>query len=274
MGESITQQIFEAKWIANGFPKSGTHLLAHMLRAIAPYEGPTESGYFEQPWAGTYFDNSWSMERQPLEKTAFHIARISNGHMIKAHLAYDEELARFIYLAGIQHVIIVRDLRDVAVSQAFHIIQADNKRLSHPEPDAYDRDDFDAVLLDVILGKGRFPGVVRRFAAYAPWLDDEWTSVVHYEYVLEHAEDTARDLFVAAMSKMGERFGVSVSFDKGGLQAVAHAMAVVGLDTRSSPTFRRGSPGNWREYFNAQHSEAFLAEGGEMWLDRLGYTGG
>ena len=58
--QGIAQQIFEAKWVCNGFPKSGTHLLVQLIHPIAPYQTGTDAGLFEKPWAGTFLDNSWT----------------------------------------------------------------------------------------------------------------------------------------------------------------------------------------------------------------------
>lgn len=267
----LAQQIFGAKWIANGFPKSGTHLLAMMLRPLAPYEGPTEAGHFDKPWAGTFRDNSWTLRRKPIEDTAFRIARISNGHMVKAHLGHTEELARFIYLAGAIHVFVYRDLRDVAVSQAHHIIGSDSERLAHPAPDIYTRDDFDTLLLEVIRGHKQFPGLVDRWEQFAPWIEDDWTYAVKYEELMADRKGHAQKMFSYAMERMGRRFGVKISLDPLGTEAVVSTMVAFSERKDLSPTFRRGEPGNWRESFRPEHVAAFNETGGGEWLVKLGY---
>ena len=269
--ESLAQQIFNTKWIANGFPKSGTHLLTMLINPLAPLEGPTSAGYFDQPWAGTFKDNSWTNERQKLERTTFHIGRIGNGHMIKAHLGYDPELARFIYLTGAIHVMIYRDLRDVAVSQAHHILNCDNERLAHPAPELYDREDFDKLLLQVINGHERFPTLVQRWEQYAPWLDDDWAFCIKYEDLLADTRRWARQIFTAAMVFTGRRFNVSITLDKHGTDVLVDTMVRVASNREKSPTFRKGQPGNWREVFKPQHVEALKATGGDKWLIELGY---
>ena len=269
--KSLAQQIFNSKWIANGFPKSGTHMLAMLLRPLAPFEGPTEAGTFEQPWAGTFKDNSWTNERQRLERTTFMIGRVSNGHMIKAHLGYDPELARFIYLTGAIHVMVYRDLRDVAVSQAHHILNSSDERLSHPAPELYDREDFDKLLLQVINGHERFPTLVERWEQYAPWLDEKWTFALKYEDLLADTYHWAKQIFTAAMVFTGRRFGVEVSLDPTGADPVFQAMVAVANNRAASPTFRKAQPGNWRDVFKPMHVEALKATGADRWLIELGY---
>jgi len=272
MTDHLAQQIFEAKWICNGFPKAGTHLLARLLLPIAPLEPATEAGYFEQPWAGTFRDNSFSLSRQPHKTTTFRIGRIGNGHMVKAHLGYTGDLARFIEELGAMHVMIYRDLRDVAVSQAYHILAAEeDEALAHPAPDIYDRDDFDHLLLQVITGHERFPSLAERWEAYAPWLEDDWSHCVKFEDVVADPREWAIRIWRRSMRLMAERFGVTVSFDPEGADTVVNVMAASAQRRHLSPTFRKGEPGGWQEAFKPQHAQAFLDTRGGYWLQELGY---
>ena len=270
--EHLAQSIFEAKWIANGFPKSGTHLLARLLLPLAPLERGTEGGHFKQPWAGTFRDNSFSLRPQPHKQTTFRVGRISNGHMVKAHLGYDADLARFIDELGAIHVFIYRDLRDVAVSQAYHILNAeDEEKLAHPCPQIYDRDDFDTLLMQVIRGHRGFPSLTQRWEAFAPWLKDKWTIVVRFEDLLDDPEDWGGQIWEGAMHRMGDRFGVKVNFDPVGRETVTHVMAHSARQRHLSPTFRRGVAGGWREELKPDHVAALKEEGVDRWLQELGY---
>lgn len=266
----VVKQIFGSKWIANGFPKSGTHLLSHMLYPIAPFQEGTEGGYFEQPWAATFRGYSWTLDWVPVEQICFRMGRIGNGKSVKAHLGHDPKLAEFIRLLGALHVFIYRDLRDVAVSQAFHILNASDERLAHPAPEKYDREDFDALLLQVIEGHAGFPGLVERWEAWAPWLDEDWTIPVTFENLREDPKRYAKNIFVAGMQRAGQNFGVDVDFDPHGVDVVTDTM-VQFTRQDASPTFRKGKVGGWREHFKECHVEALKATGGYDWLYRLGY---
>lgn len=270
--DHLSQQIFEAKWVANGFPKSGTHLLIRLILPIAPLEGPTEGGFFEQPWAGTFQGNSFTLRRVPLKQTAFRLGRIGNGRMVKGHVGYDPRLAEFIDMAGITHTFIHRDLRDVAVSQAYHILNAeDDERLAHPRPEIYDRDNFDHLLLQVIEGHAGFPGLIERWERFAPWLDDDWTIVTRFEDILADPEGEADRIWAKAMHRMADRFGVAINFDADGRKTVTAVMAESSRQRHLSPTFRQGKAGGWREVFTDEHLAAFEMTGGEAWIRRLGY---
>jgi len=270
--ERLAQQIFEAKWIANGFPKSGTHLLVRTLLPIAPLASPTEAGYFKQPWAGTFKDNSWSLRRQPIKQTTFRIGRVGNGKMIKAHIGYDNEIANFIDHLGAMHILIYRDLRDVAVSQAYHILNAeDSDHLEHPHPEAYDRENFDELLLQVITGHSDYPGLIERWEAFAPWLDDPWTYCVKFEDMIAEPHLWTKRIWSQAMHKMGQRFGVNISFDPDGANTVVELMVYSAKQRQLSPTFRKGVSGEWRQEFTERHIQMFNERGGAEWLIKLGY---
>lgn len=271
----LAQQVFEARWICNGFPKSGTHMLAQMVQPIAPYQGGTDARLFEKPWAGTFLDNSWSVRWAPVEHTAFKLSRVSNGHMVKAHLGYTPELERFLYLLGVIHIFIYRDLRDVAVSQAWHIINSEQKTLAHPERGQYEPlDDFGQVLAKVIAGVDRFPGVVDRWAYFADWRNVPWVLSVKYEDLLDDPKAGAARIFKHAMRQHAQRWGKRVEFDPHGLDVVTDVMSDATLQREKSPTFRRGQPGEWREVFTPEHVALWQQHDTGNWLCRLGYEQG
>jgi len=266
----IAQQIFEAKWICNGFPKSGTHLLMMMVHPIASFQEGTDAGIFKQPWVGTFADNSWTNRWTPIEHTCFKAGRISNGRMVKGHMGYCSELERFLYLLGVIHVFIYRDLRDVAVSQAHHIIDAEHKTLAHPKPEYYPREDFDEVLAQVIAGTPRFPGVVERWRYYAGWLIVPWTLSVKYEDLLAEPKKWATRIFKHAMEQHADRWGKKVEFDEHGLDVLTDVMATHAQNTEKSPTFRRGGS-HWQEVFTERHVNLFKENDEKNWLVKLGY---
>lgn len=271
--EAIAQQIFEAKWIGNGFPKSGTHLLVQLLNPIAQFQDGTGAGIFDKPWVGTFADNSWTNRWSPIEHACFKAGRIENGRMVKAHLGYTPELERFLYLLGVIHIFIYRDLRDVAVSQAHHIIDAEEKTLAHPAPDYYPREDFDEVLAQVIAGNARFPGVLERWRYYAGWLRVPWVFSVRYENLYNEPKVWAERIFRHAMKQHADRWARRIDFDPHGLDVVTSVMAKASQQRDKSPTFRRGGS-HWRDVFTKRHVELFKEADEDNWLVKLEYERG
>lgn len=270
--EAIVQQVFQAKWIVNGFPKSGTHLLVQLLAPIAPYQPGTDEGLFKRPWSGTFLDNSWTNRWAPIEQTCFKLGRIEHGHMLKAHLGYMPELDRWLYLLGAIHIFIYRDLRDVAVSQAYHIINSSQATLVHPEPERYTAlGDFDEVLAAVISGIGPFPGVISRWQHYAGWLTAHWVMSVKFESVRTEPKEWAKRVFRYAMQRSATIWGRKVSFDLHGVDVLTTVMAKATEDRQKSPTFRKGNVGDWCEEFKGRHIDLWRKYDTEHWLTRLDY---
>jgi hypothetical protein len=271
MSETIAQDVFGVPWIINAFPKSGTHLATLMINPIARYQEGTEAGLFKLPWAGTFDDNSWSEKRIPLEITCFKLNRVNNARMVKTHLGHSQELDRWMWLAGLIHVFIYRDLRDVAVSQAWHIINSSDERLAHPEPEAYPRDNFDEVLALVIKGHKHFSGVIKRWQHYAPWIDVDWTLSVRYENLRNEPLEWAEKIFKYAMFRSAKLFKKKITFEPEGLKAVTHVMAQMSKRTDASPTFRKGQIGEWKKVFTDRHIALWKENDPDKWLVKLGY---
>jgi len=272
--QRVTEQdIFEAKWYLNGFPKSGTHMLVQLVRPVANLNPGTERGLWRQPWAGTFDGNSWTNEWMGLERTCFKAGRLRGGHILKAHSGYCGALERFLYLLGTAHVFIYRDPRDVAVSQAHHILSArEDDHLAHPEPELYEAlGGFDEVLEAVIVGLGRYPGVMARWEMYAPWLDVDWVLSVRFEDVRTDPERWAKVVLRYGLNRTAGIWGHEIEFEPSGFEAVTAVMANATRQRDKSPTFRKGEVGGWREAFTERHRRLFQESDSNGWLVRLGY---
>jgi hypothetical protein len=272
--EKLVQQIFDSKWIINGFPKSGTHLLVQLIAPIAPYQPATEVGLFARPWSGTFLDNSWTNRWAPIEQTCIKLGRVQPGYMLKGHLGYMPELDRFLQLMGAIHIFIYRDLRDVAVSQAYHIVHSSKETLSHPDPERYtDLGNFADILAAVISGIGPFPGVIARWEHYTGWFRAQCVMTVKFEDVIADPKLWAERIFRYAMKRSAGIFGRDVLFDSHGLDVLTSVMATATKQTDRSPTFRKGNVGDWRQEFGEQHIDLWRKYDVEHWLERLGYEG-
>jgi hypothetical protein len=144
------------KYYLNGCPKSGLHLLDALVQPLTLNP--------DADWAGTYTGNSWTLERAPVERITNALCYLPDNCRIKGHACFDEDLDLYLYLSGVAHIFIFRDLRDVAVSQAHHIMSDDDKLLRHPGKDEYRAlGDFEDVLGAVWHGLSHMAPV----AAYA-----------------------------------------------------------------------------------------------------------
>jgi len=268
---ALKEEDFTPKWYLNGFPKSGMHWIALMMIPIAE---PLfdDHNLWSVPWAGTFTGNSWTLNSVPLERVAYKIGRLRDGYFFKGHSAYSDELERFLWYLGISAIFIYRDLRDVAVSQAFHVISENDDLMSHPDKDIYKKmDTFDEVLEAVIKGIDVYPGVLDRWPHYAGWLDAEWVCKIRYEDLIKDPHREAIRILKHGLGRVSTVFGLKPDIKEDNLNIVAGWMVEAGKRTDKSPTFRKGSTGDWREYFTPEISRLF-AELDDGWLEHLGYA--
>jgi hypothetical protein len=123
----------------------------------------------------------------------------------------------------------------------------------------------------VIVGHDKYPGVIERWAMYAPWLDVDWVEKVQFEEMRAQTQRVALRILRHAMSRAAIVFDRQPIFSEEGLQRVSYWMTVSSRQTKKSGTFRKGLIGGWRSEFTKEHVKLFKDTGGAQWLVDLGY---
>ena len=259
------------KWLLNGLPKSGLHLISLM---IAPLANPPKTDMWVRPdWWGDLF-NVWTSvfrEGKYLREMFYRMAALRPGQYVRAHAAYREDIHNFVDLCGVSHVFIYRDLRDVAVSHAHHVI-SDNPEQDHTSKSTYRlMGDFDEVLMSVIKGIGGFDGVLKRWEQFAPWLECERVHKVKFEDAIEDREKVARDILAYGVNRIQDAFDLDWTIHPKKFEAGVQEMVKTSYRTELSQTFRKGETGEWRETFKKKHVKAFKKADKAGWLVKLGY---
>jgi hypothetical protein len=253
-----------------GFPKAGVHALERMIQPIASPQ--PKAPVWDKPWAGTFSGNSFSADWVPLESTLFRIGRLQQGHYLLGHSGYHPDIERFIYFKGCTVVFVFRDFRDVAVSQAHHVLHEDDWTHAHPAKDVYRAmETFDDVLEAVIVGIDGFPGIMERWELYHEWLYVDWIHKVSYESLMARPGDFAKELAVGMMGRVAKVFGKNPTIEPVAQELLIKQMVHCMNETHLSPTFRQGTPGGWKEVFTDKHRDLFKRSDINSWLVRLGY---
>ena len=270
---NLNTQNIEGKFYLNGFPKSGMHLIDLMVRPMAvpmAYD-PT----WNTPWAGMYKGNSWTTERVKLEKITLRISRLIPGHFLKGHLGYLPAMNDFLYYSGITHYFIYRDLRDVAVSQTYHIIDKEGLLFGHPDKQLFwDLGGFDEILKAVLVGLDKYAGLFERWELFAPWLDEDWIMRLCFEDVIRDPMFWAREMILHFFNRMETILEIprdKRQVSEKHLDEIAMEMVATSLRTGLSPTFRKGVPGEWKTHFKDHHKDLFKQLDEGDWLVRMGY---
>jgi len=248
-----------------GFPKAGLHAVNLMVGAFLK----PEVGY-DQNWLGTFAGGGWTTEWVNDHIMERAIRSVRSGHYIRGHMGYSKWFEQLLYSYGVGLVFIYRDPRDVAVSQAHHVLSDDGgrKEMKHPGKALYKAlPDFESVLLAVIEGLNEYAGLFERWAYYAGWLEVGWVHTLRFEDMIQRPEATAQ-----ALLKYGIRRQISPvkPWPAWFRQQVVEKMIENRRQTYRSVTFRKGKAGGWREAFTPRVKEVFKARADD-WLIRLGY---
>jgi hypothetical protein len=99
-----------------------------------------------------------------------------------------------------------------------------------------------------------------------PWLDREDVCVVRFEALVGPRGGGTKEEQISELGRMAAF--LRPDLDRDGL-----AEAADGLFDPSSPTFRSGQAGDWRQHFLPEDVEAFKDVAGDL-LIRLGYESG
>jgi sulfotransferase 6B1 len=236
----------EPRVFVDSVPKSGTHLLERALclhprlyRALVPtlHEGNVR-------------------QRGGLGQL---VGRLRPGGILVAHLAYEPSLSAVLDGAAVRSVVMVRDPRDVAVSEA-HFIPAQPEHFMHEEFRSVA--DTQARIRLVITGTGRLASLAERVPQHLGWRN-VGALVVRFEDLVGPEGGGSLEAQLESLRRLYEHLTVEAD------EALVHRVRD-GLFSGNSPTFRRGSIGQWKTAFDDETATLFKEHAGEL-LPLLGY---
>jgi hypothetical protein len=241
--------------VANSFPKAGTNLLLRCLYLMYP---------LRRRLMRTLRSTDLSELMAPLE-------RLSKGQIAAAHLTYSTELAQTFVRLGLRHVLMMRDPRDVAVSDYHYKTYQDR---THPLHGYYANGlkSDDERLLASIRGFTRddrqhrraMPTLAARLQTFLDWNQDKACLLVRFEDLVGDAGGGDDERQLDALRRIDEHLGLAQS--EADLRRVAAKVYSSG-----SRTFRRGQAGTWRDHWTAAHDDAALRTGLPAVIEALGY---
>lgn len=239
----------QPKVIAVSIPKAGTHLLERALclhprlyRKVVPTLNEVNL-----PRLG-------GLGRQ--------LGRLGAGEILMAHLLHEPAHEQAIASSGVSSLIVIRDPRDVVVSVAHYVAANPNHNVS----DVFSRQPtFKDQLLVTIRGdRARaMRSMGELLERFLPWLGSAGL-VVRFEDLVGSAGGESDAVRHATLRDVFEHIGLPA--DDALLGSIADR-----LFSDRSPTFRRGSIGEWREAFDDDVQEEFDRIAGG-YLERYGYA--
>ena len=242
--------------LGNAMPKSGSHLLIQVLAGLVELGPFVDPGY---PPVNRGEDN------QKLGDAA--VLRAVNG-MLPGEIRYGYLHAAPPWVPaatgpGRATIFIYRDPRDWVVSQVFYATDMHEGHMLHDYYNSLDTVEarINAAIEGVDAPGVQAPSVAERYGHYLGWLDVPGVLCVKFE-----------DLIEDRRSKIGEIFEYLAIFDFRSSIEREKSIDVLasGIAPAKSGTFRRGTPGEWRERFTAENLRRFERFAGDL-ARRLGY---
>src|SRR5919112_80214 len=194
------------------------------------------------------------------------LSKVPDGSFVNAHCIYTPELADLFHEGGMRVVCILRDPRDVAVSQMHYLKQLKN----HFAHEGYMALPSDRERLLVSIRGGELDGrrlqsLAERYRQFLSWERDGGAVMVKFEDLVGTKGGGSEEAQRLAVGRVARHLGVAEEEET--LRRVEKDLFGVGR------TFRKGQIGGWREEFSAEHEEAVKEVMGSL-LVELGYEAG
>jgi hypothetical protein len=246
-----------ARVLATSMPKSGTHLLTALLDAVP---GMRFSGYHltEAEIAG---------RRGPVDRLDKALRRVRPGQYMSGHLPARPAVVASVAALDYRTILIIRDPRDVAVSDLHYILGFRQHPLHerlHRMPGEQER------LLAMITGIDEMRDghpllepMGQRVAGYLGWMSSDRAITVRFEDLVGPSGGGSEDRQQATVSAVLRHLDRRDDPDE--VDRISHAVW-----SPSSSTFRRGAVGDWRPHFHPIHIEQVKRLAGSQ-LIALGY---
>lgn len=243
--------------LGNAMPKSGSHLIIQVLQGltrIGPFVNP---GF---PPVNRSEDNLKLAERAILDN----IDAMLPGDIAYGYIHARQPFVQALTNPGRATVFVYRDPRDMIVSHVFYATEMHSEHGMHRYY-TQSLHSMEERLQAAIQGIDRvdlkLSNVEERYKPYLGWLEIPQALCLRFEDLILDRETAFVRLLVYLE-------------DRGMLMDVAKEQAVQTLKDaiapRKSGTFRRGQPGNWREYFTEANKKQFKETAGDL-LIQMGY---
>ena len=233
--------------VCNCIPKSGTHLLERTL-CLHPqlYRRLVKTVRDQQVESSDRVD-SW-------------LAGLKSGQMYFCHLLYRDFLAEAMEKHDVRCLFMVRDLRDVLVSDVLYV-PTDPRHRYH---DLYVRQpDVPSRLKYALLGdpSENFPSFGERMGLFAGWLDH--AHVVRFEDLIGESGGGDKSCQRETLEGIFQYLGLDMNREQ--IEALSRRVF-----SNVSPTFRKGHIGTAHDYLDDELKQIFDDEAGEL-MARFGY---
>ena len=190
------------------------------------------------------------------------LSSLKPGQVLLAHLYYTPDRDRLLQELGIPGVFVIRDPRDIVVSDTFFILGWKG----HPLHEAFRKQpNLEACLRLAIQGLPRlnYPSIEEKLRRFSGWLESS-LQVIRFEDLVGPAGGGVEEVQRANLERLFRSLGIHL--DSGRLEKIRKK-----LFFQKSPTFRRGAIGQWKKHFTPEIEKLFWDTAGR-WMETYGYA--
>ncbi len=240
----------------NAIPKCGSKLLYNILRGFQKLGPFVDTGLNEiKPYfRGEPTSRSWIRNQ---------LGMLRPGDIRFGYMYASAENIEAMCRPGWVNYLIIRDPRDMVVSEIYYALEINPNHLLHDHFASLEEMEsrIDTLIFGIPSGELERVGVREHYERFLDWLNQVNLYVVHFESLVE----SPREELARILDHLG---------DNGFQPALDREEAVSRLQEQMAPeksvTFRKGKTGTWREHFSEANKDHFKHEAGEL-LVRLGY---
>lgn len=243
--------------IGNSMPKSGSHLIIQIL------EGLTRIGPFVNPGMPPLNRDEDNSILSP-DEVCVNIARLRHGDIAYCYLPAVEPYFAELTKPDRAVIFVYRDPRDVIISHVFYATEMNTNHNMHKyytETLGSMDERIRAAILGVDLPTNPLSPIALKYQRYLPWLDQQSILAMRFEDLILDRENALKRILDYL-----SRYNFIPSVDN----LTAINLLTKAIEPKRSGTFRKGKPGNWRDYFTDELIDIFKNETGDL-LQRLGY---
>lgn len=229
------------------FPKCGTNIIGQMwtVGEEAPAWIPHGDNYL-------YPRTKYTRKERYVGRPKVENAIRTFPKVAYSHLAFRPFIWRELKARNAAVYVLIREPRDVAVSQMFHVQKWPDAGLNFRFPDGSHLVDRKDPLMDIIKT------LPLRWDQFIPWVNNPDVMTVRFEDLIENRWETVAKMFIHGGTRV-EAAGLGTIKDW-----------INRIDPNTSMTYRRGEVGAWQEYFQDRHIKRFNKIMAER-MEVLGY---
>jgi len=237
----------------NSVPKAGTHLLGVALKAMP---ASRDSGVFL-----SHLGHDGSQRR--LIHSASILTRIRSGYFVSGHMPWTHEDGALLERLGYRSLLLIRDPRDVLLSQIDHAVERSVNRYHRTLLQLRDREAQVAFVLNggpFVDSSSQAPAFDAYLRSYARW---NGALIVRFEDLAGLRGGADPDVQAKTLRTIAAHFRIDL--DDGMVEDIVQVM-----HNTHTPTLRKGQVDRWRSEFTPEMCRLTDESLGGL-IDELGY---